>query len=185
MVLQRLMIQWIEGECMDWDKRDDETDKSYEWFCRYLDMGPERSLVKVGQKYGKNKSYVNQLWKWSSKYEWVDRAMAYDEYIQGLKREKKQDRILQTAEEHIDLADNLMEMLLRKMAALECVDMKPLEWKQIAEFAVKTKRDALGIAEKHEVSGEINVEHTIGEKLSKDLLERSKKLLEEFENDES
>ena len=68
-------------------------------------------------------------------------------------------------------------MLLRKLPQLEYGEIKPTEWKNLAEFSVKTKRDALGVADKHEVSGEIHVDHKVAKKLSDDLLERSRRLL--------
>ncbi len=57
------------------------------------------------------------------------------------------------------------------------MEVKPHEVKGLIELSVKMKRDALGVAEKHEVNGEIHVDHEIGRKLSDDLLERSRRLL--------
>lgn len=67
-----------------WEQREDETQISYEWFCHYRDMGVHRSLEKIRQRYGKNASYLRQLQLWSSKYNWVDRAEAWDKHQQAL-----------------------------------------------------------------------------------------------------
>ena len=162
---------------MIWDKREDESARAYEWFCRYRDMGPGRSHEKLNQKYSESISKKSLTLRWSSKYAWVERAEAYDAHIEAIKREANEDRVRQTAEEHIDVADRVMEMLLRKLPQLEDGEIKPTEWKNLAEFSVKTKRDALGVADKHEVSGEIHVDHNVAKKLSDDLLERSRRLL--------
>jgi hypothetical protein len=61
-----------------WDKRPDETDKAYKALTDYIDFGPDRSLEKIRQKNNKNTSYIRQLAKWSSAYNWVERASAYD-----------------------------------------------------------------------------------------------------------
>lgn len=160
---------------MIWDKREDETGKAYEWFCRYRDMGPVRSHAKLVQKYGKNPTYKSQTELWSRKYGWVERVAAYDDHLESLKREKNEGRILKTVEEHIELADTVMERLLRNLAVLD--DVNPMQWKSLAEFAVKTKRDALGIADRYEISGDVSVDHTTGRRLASELLEKTRHLL--------
>jgi len=162
---------------MIWDKREDESAKAYEWFCRYRDMGPGRSHDKLNQKYSEGVSKKSMTLRWSSKHAWVERAEAYDAHIEAIKREANEDRVRQTAEEHIDVADKIMNLALCKLALLEGMEVKPHEVKGLIELSVKMKRDALGIAEKHEVNGEIHVDHKIAKKLSDDLLERSRRLL--------
>ena len=162
---------------MIWDKREDESAKAYEWFCRYRDMGPGRSHDKLNQKYSEGVSKKSMTLRWSSKHAWVERAEAYDAHIEAIKREANEDRVRQTAEEHIDVADKIMDLALCKLALLEGMEVKPHEVKGLIELSVKMKRDALGIAEKHEVNGEIHVDHKIAKKLSDDLLERSRRLL--------
>ena len=162
---------------MIWDKREDESSKAYEWFCRYRDMGPGRSHDKLHQKYSESISKKSQTLRWSSKYAWVERAEAYDAYLDAIKRESNEDRVRKTAEEHIDVADKIMELALSKLALLKGTEVKPHEVKGLIELSVKMKRDALGVAEKHEVNGEIHVDHKIAKKLSDDLLERSRRLL--------
>ena len=166
---------------MIWDKREDESSKAYAWFCRYRDMGPDRSHEKLNQKYTEGRSRKALTLRWSSKYNWVERAEAYDVYLEGRKRESNEERTIKAAEEHIKLSDSVMEVLLYKLPLISSGELKPNEWKSIAEFAVKTKRDALGIADKHEVTGEISVDHEIGKKLSKELLERTRRLLGEVD----
>jgi DNA-directed RNA polymerase subunit H (RpoH/RPB5) len=61
-----------------WNKQEWETATSFTWFTRYLDLGVDRTLEKVQKKYKKNTSYIRQLAKWSTKYNWVDRSNAYD-----------------------------------------------------------------------------------------------------------
>jgi hypothetical protein len=171
------------GFGMIWDKREDESSKAYEWFCRYRDMGPGRSHEKLNQKYAGSRSNKSLTLRWSSKYAWVERAEAYDVYLEGKKRESNEERTIKAAEEQIDLSDRVMEILLRKLPQMEYGEIKPTEWKNLAEFAVKTKRDALGIADKHEVSGEIHVDHEIGRKLSEEMMERTRRLLGGLDGD--
>lgn len=57
-----------------------ETDKAFEWFCRYRDLGGERTLAKVAQLYGKGTAYIQQLQKWSCKHRWVPRTLSFDQH---------------------------------------------------------------------------------------------------------
>ena len=59
-----------------WHKRPDETTKSYFGLSTYLEQGRERSLVAVQQALGHRSKSTITLW--SSKYDWVARAEAYD-----------------------------------------------------------------------------------------------------------
>lgn len=73
----------------DWDRREDETQRAYEVFCQYLELGPrDRSLDKVRQQLGKPSGYTRWLEEWSSKYDWVARAEAHDQMITERRREE-------------------------------------------------------------------------------------------------
>ena len=89
-----------------WEKWPTETDLAYSYLVSYMEMGPERSLPKVCQKHTKKDSYLTQLKRWSSKYNWMDRCRAYDEHL-ILKS-------LQNRAQLIDIAHARMLNLLEK-----------------------------------------------------------------------
>lgn len=62
------------------DRQPNETDKSWAAFCMYRDMGRDRSLEKVLQKYPENtpKSYLTVIKRWCRKYKWVERCRFFD-----------------------------------------------------------------------------------------------------------
>jgi len=141
----------------EWEKLAEETETNYLWFSRYRDYGNERSIAKVVQKYGKKKSYKSQLDKWSSRFRWAERCAAYDAYLDEQKRTTLENERLQMAREHIAVADKTMEAYLRMLNALDMEKVNASAIKGFGEFAVKTKRDALGVVEEHKISGDINV----------------------------
>ena len=65
------------------DDRPLESGKAWEAFCWYRDLGPDRSLDKVEQKYNKSRPL---LARWSGLYHWVERALAYDLYRTEMSR---------------------------------------------------------------------------------------------------
>ena len=64
-----------------WQRWPDESDTAYHRFTIYLELGGGRSLRATREKIGKTSGYERQLQTWSSKYDWVDRCKAYDEYL--------------------------------------------------------------------------------------------------------
>lgn len=54
-----------------WNMRPDETAKAYQAFEVYRDMGPERSLERVGKALAKTRQALDG---WSQRFEWTARA---------------------------------------------------------------------------------------------------------------
>jgi len=70
------------------ERQDGETVKAFEAFKVYRDLGPERSLAKVAEiRYGKTTSNARQVARWSSRFDWVERAAAWDDYHEMIRRE--------------------------------------------------------------------------------------------------
>ncbi len=168
-----------------WERQAEETETSYLWFSRYRDYGPERSIAKLVQKYGRKKSYKSQLDKWSSQYRWQERIVAYERHLDEQKRTTLENERLQMAREHIEVADRTMEVFLKLLAAIDTKNVNPSAAKSLGEFAVKTKRDALGVVEEHRITGELNVNDRKSVRLSEELLAVTQKLLSGVKEDNS
>lgn len=72
-----------------WERQAFDTDKSFQAFCIYRDMGAERSLEKLSQKLGKTKVNFEQF---SVKYRWQERVAAYDVWLDTLNLEDTEKR---------------------------------------------------------------------------------------------
>jgi len=98
----------------------DESPRALAAFDAYCELGPDRSLAKLADKWGKNKSYVNQLQRWSSQYSWQARVKKFD-HDQALARQKRRarqlddmlDRQAQQGERATQLALETIEKLQR------------------------------------------------------------------------
>ncbi|MBZ2166997.1 hypothetical protein, partial [Methanobacterium spitsbergense] len=74
-----------------WKRIEYERDKAFLLFSIYRDLGPTRSLEKVRVKYGESKVEKltsQQIEKYSSKYNWVERASAYDDFLDEKRMEE-------------------------------------------------------------------------------------------------
>ena len=77
-----------------WERLPNERSKGYELFCLYRDLGPSRSLEKCRQAYSLSLS-LRQLERYSAKYDWVARALAFSDHIFALRLQEHEKRILE------------------------------------------------------------------------------------------
>ena len=61
-----------------------ESAKAFAAFCLYLSLGPERSLVAVADKLGKNTSLME---RWSKKFDWPARVLAHGGHLAMVERQ--------------------------------------------------------------------------------------------------
>lgn len=101
-------------ECTTTQQR--ETPKAAAAFHEYALMGPDRSLAKLAESWGKNKSYVGQLQRWSSQFHWQDRVRQYDAQEAEKRRKKRQQELEKMDEEHALIGRT---HLLRAVTAME------------------------------------------------------------------
>src|SRR4051812_23122875 len=76
----------------EWDRRDDESTRAYAAFRAYLELGPGRSLDKVGIRLrggqpGGGRGATSRIETWSSRHDWVRRAAAWDRHAAERDRE--------------------------------------------------------------------------------------------------
>ena len=149
-----------------WLRQSNESAKAYEAARTYFEMGASRSLEVVRRKLGKSKEICE---RWSSKYDWVARARAYDDHQQELQekaREKAAEieaekwarRREELRDEEWKLAEQiharLSQMLQFPVYELENVGektiIKPLRWSirdvsRLAETVTKLYRTSSGL----------------------------------------
>ncbi len=56
-----------------WEQQQNETAKAYEAARAYFEIGANRSIAAVAQKYSKS---IALLMRWSAKHNWVNREMS-------------------------------------------------------------------------------------------------------------
>ena len=70
----------MQGELLPprpWERQGHDTDRSFEAFEIYRQMGTARSLAKVARKLGKSKRVIEA---WSRRDQWTERVVAFDRY---------------------------------------------------------------------------------------------------------
>jgi len=140
-----------------WERQKNESSKAYAAFCVYRDLGPERSLEKVRQNLDKPRTR-KWLGEWSVKYNWVERAQAYDDYIERKKREEKENAILEMAERHAKLAMAFQQRVAQRLQQIDPAELSPSDMAKWLDIATKLERLSRGEPTeigKQEVQGQV------------------------------
>lgn len=129
-----------------WERQQGETTKAYAAFCVYRDLGPDRSLEKVRKEYEKNgkKISVKFLGRWSAKYNWVERARAYDDYLDYKKREEQEKAIRDMAERHAKVAMLFQQKVLERLQGINPSELSPADLARWLDVATKLERLSRG-----------------------------------------
>ena len=145
-----------------WDRKDGETSKAYQAFRFYLEMGRDRSIQKVRKKHFPNNGVGKRRWmeKWSSEYDWVARAQAWDDW-QDKQRLEARQKAREDAREVFILEAKRLAKELVSLALAESIGEDGVDSAQVR--ALKEALDRAGIIAKSEldldVSGDLDHTH--------------------------
>lgn len=126
-----------------WEKQPNESATSYLWFCKYRDMGRERTLERVKVECKKTEGkYNSMLNRWSAKFNWVERAEAYDLYLEKLKRKKNEEELKKMNDRHVKYALLMQNVLVQKLNSIDPEKIRPSDIPKWLEIAVRVERSA-------------------------------------------
>jgi hypothetical protein len=122
-----------------WNRLGNESDQAYEAFALYRDQGPVRSQERVSKELGKTTVLIS---RWSSKYNWVQRVRAFDQYLDlQVSREAEKRYIKSIAEfreRQRDLALKLSEaavkLLVKANLRLKNIKIEDIEPDKLPAF---------------------------------------------------
>lgn len=145
---QRGLLQWQQPNCSEgivaaiqpWHRQPHETTKAFAAFVVYRDLGVERSIDKAyaskratqQQPNSKSTSHrESRYWaEWSTKYNWVERATAYDDYLMQKLADDFESNLLrrqqQVLREGLRDAEAQMTLFLSKLKMATMYDVKDL-----------------------------------------------------------
>jgi hypothetical protein len=76
-----------------WEQQPTDTDKSFQAFCIYRDMGAKRSLAKTAEQfYGKVSANLRYIEQWSTDNNWQERVAAFDKHQDTLRQARNLER---------------------------------------------------------------------------------------------
>jgi hypothetical protein len=106
-----------------WERLPSDTDKSFEAFCIYRDMGTTRSLEKAWRKYKEGAETVPGYFKdWSREHNWVERVNAYDDYLRDLHRKRLESAKLKVADNVLNDYERFRSAIDKRLKIMEDTD---------------------------------------------------------------
>lgn len=143
-------------ETTAWDKRPDETGKSYVMFSKYLGLvNPNnpahqtRSIARLIEATGYNPNSKSQLEQWSSKYDWVARAEAYDAHMatnvivyRQVEMKEYQAAVVNSLVQQLVMADKIINQALAGILSDQAANkyVEPVEIQRVIK-AIREKDD--------------------------------------------
>lgn len=148
-------------ELKPWDQQPGESSRAFKAFQFYRDMGPKRSLQKAmdATKDFEEGAIHTGAFVWSTKYNWVNRVIEFDRYMDRIEIEQRKEAIKEMAERHAKIAVGFLSKVIGR---LKNVDVDRLTNDQLIKwFDVAAKIERLSRGEstetiKNELSGAIN-----------------------------
>jgi len=141
-----------EDRAVPWERQPGESVRAYAAFCVYRDLpAGERSLrraaeiiVQTSSKPRRASSVQRQLSDWSARWRWVERAAAWDEEQDRLRRARQARAVQEMAERHARQAVAYQEKALRRLMGMEPEELSPKEALMFFIEAAKLERLARG-----------------------------------------
>lgn len=100
-----------------WDRLPDEHNKAWEWFQAYRNLpASERSLKAAQRAMGKRSSRRAEVW--SSKFNWVERAAAWDERVDKATQEALLDDLVEIRRKQLEKLEGVGQLVARELAAM-------------------------------------------------------------------
>lgn len=144
-----------DGRAFPWAPQPDETALAYASFCVYRDLGPKRTVAQAGRECGRDASTLRDL---SARHSWVERAFAYDTWLDNRAVEELAHGRIAMRKAHVGIAEMAREKILARLEMMKPEEMSVRDLAVWLDLSVKIERQARGEADKTvRVEGSIDV----------------------------
>jgi len=118
-----------------------ESAKAFEAFCAYRDMGPGRSVAKVGHALGKSTTLMA---RWSGRWAWVARVATWDADTAVKVAMAQQEEIVEMRSRHARIAAALLGKVVARLVKLDPAELTPAQVTRMFDVAMKAERTSRG-----------------------------------------
>ena len=120
-----------------WERQTGESGPAFEAFTVYRDMGEKRTISAVAKQLNKSLQLCH---RWKSRWNWRDRADAYDASIAEEARRKAVAERKKMQERHIKISMQLQKTALEALEKIKPKDMTPKDVKEFLRLATELER---------------------------------------------
>lgn len=120
-----------------WERQKGESEKAFEAFKIYRDMGEERTISAVGKRLEKSRNLID---RWKERWNWKERVRAYDNELEKQAKEKAIKDYKAMTERHIKISIQLQKKALEALNNLEIEEMSAKDIKEFIKMATDLER---------------------------------------------
>jgi hypothetical protein len=146
----------------EWERQQGEPPKAWAAFCIYRDMGDERGVTKVRDKAGGLYKHSTLL-RWAEAHRWVERARAWDNYVDRRRQAAFLKEQEEMARRHIKTGQQLQEAGLAYVeeqlgdAEKRAEAMTPTSALRFIDVGVGLERKGMGVDDEQK-QADLNVQ---------------------------
>lgn len=129
-----------------WERQPDETPKQWSMFVVYREMGLTRNYAKAAKEIGKNTSYVSKI---ARDHNWKERAHAWDEYEDRMRRLGHIEAIRKMTDMHNKVGGLMLQKALQRLQTLQPSELDSSDVRQMIVEGARMQRQSLGQPETH------------------------------------
>lgn len=125
------------NDIQPWERQKNESTQAFQAFATYRDMGTERSVRAVARQLNKSCTLIGS---WSSRWNWVERVHAYDDYIDAEARKASIKKYRDMNARHISIALQLQQKALMAMQKMPDKALAPKDVISFIDKAMEIER---------------------------------------------
>lgn len=149
-------VESDDGRAFPWAPQPGETALGFSYFQAYRSAGAGRTIAQTARDTGRDPGTLRAL---SAKFAWVDRALAFDRYVDARSVEELIRGRTQMRQEHATVAVLAREKIMARLKSIDPEEMNVRDLATMLDLSVKIERQARGEADKTlEIKGEVTVE---------------------------
>ncbi len=129
-----------------WERQATESHKAFSAFVTYRDMLPAQRSLPVAYRLfmgDPTKAKVSGQWRsWAEKYQWLERVLAYDRYLDAIRRTATETVVAEIEAKRIRQIEISAKAALEETAALAYSNIADvLEWDEEGNVTIKPLKD--------------------------------------------
>ena len=121
-----------------WERQKGESEKAYEAFITYRDLGAKRGVSAVSEELTKSRQLIS---RWKSTWNWDERCREWDNQLQREAKQKAVDELGKMTKRQIKIAMQLQNAALEALAKTKPEDMAPKDILAFIKSATAIERD--------------------------------------------
>lgn len=127
-------------ELEPWERRADETDRAWEAWLTYRDMGPSRSIAAAAKKLSISQPTIH---RWSSAHDWRERVKPYDRHVDKMAVAAYTERATELMDQQLRLSKKLLDQLEGTIDAMQPGQDPTMRWSTAYAAGTRAQREAL------------------------------------------